>query len=103
MAVDEAQHADLGADIVRWSLEESPRLVGAALRAAARRLPDHLDPPITHLRFRSSEVRSAGLADAVSARQLWSAQKTEALGWLDEVLAAEGIDTHLSGHAQLAS
>lgn len=103
LAVDEARHATLGADIVRWSLAESHFLVDAALRSAAGCLPDRVEPPMAQGRFRSPDVQRAGLVDADRARELWVAQKTEALEWLDEVLAAPRSDGRLQEHSHRAS
>ncbi len=87
IAVDEEHHAVLGADITRWACREYPTLVGAALRSAARRLPDSTELPESHRKFGKAELRKVGLVDADRACVLWSRQRADALHWLDQLLS----------------
>lgn len=77
LAVDEARHAALGADIVAWCRSESPRLVGAALRCSFRR-SSTVDLSSLHGEIPDADLRVAGIVDRATARSLWAAQRSTA-------------------------
>jgi len=102
IAREEKQHAALGEDIVAWAFNEHPLLVGAALSAAARRLPDGMELPAAYREFCGSELRNAGLVDAIRARKLWSLQRTAAVDWLGQLLQGSA-DSSASQPTRMAS
>lgn len=88
MALEERSHAALGADIVRWALQQQPRLVHGALRRVALRLPTCTEVPAAHRVFTPAELRRVGLVDPRAAEELWGQQRAAGLCWLDDTLAS---------------
>ena len=87
MAADERDHAALGADVVRWCAAEAPRLVPAAVRAAARRMSDRTELPPGHGAHDDASLRAAGLVDRAGATTVWCVERDRALAALDDLLA----------------
>ena len=84
IARDERAHAALGADVVRWCAGQRPRLVPAAVRAAARRVPARTTLPAVYAGTAPADLRAAGLVDAVGAAEVWAAERAAAAALLGE-------------------
>ncbi len=87
IAVDERQHADLGARIALWCYEQSPAEVGRVFETLHFRIPESLIWPRHLASFTCQELRSAGFVDRETATTLWEKERSRVLNWVEQLLS----------------
>ena len=88
ICADERRHAALGADVVRWCLDQCPILFRGALAAAASRLATSTAAAASHEAFREETLRSAGLVPGADMRARWSGERRTAVEWARDLIAS---------------